>query len=373
MEECETSLKTVNRALLAICKNPLHLPELKLSFAHLLLDHGASPEYKDSQGRTALHVCFDNHADIELMSLIALHANCNAPDKDGNTLLHKAIEANDEKVVRMLLYSGANPNLVDGMGRLPLARAARLHDGGASFDRLIRHGAKVDLQDSHGQYALASAENPNAALLLLQRGVPSDTQDANGVAPLHNLLGMWCNWQGQDDDDNNTMDVLWQPLVDLMIAQSSSVDLGEKDGRTPLHYACQVSHACAPGYVQALVEKGASLEAAECNGRTPLHVAMASGNYATALRLGQLGANRCVFDKKGRSPLQVVDMDVSTSSHSDDRHNHDAATPLVDLFLHHGFDLQSLDEAGNMPFFFAKNESMHYLMVHSAACQGLFG
>lgn len=172
-------------------------------------------------------------------------------------------------------------------------------------------------------------------------------------------------------------------------------------------------HSPAPEFVQYLVQKSAALEATDCNGWTPLHVAIACGNYTTALRLVEHGSSVEARDSLGRTPMHVLGIDslarqrypryhlpyavrltafgpsapLMTRSehilrvgdedespcHSDSTLDNDSAISLVDAFLHRGFDFCSLDSDGNMPFSFTSNCSVHYLMIHAAACQGLLG
>lgn len=412
VKHCKATLKEKNRGLLELCAEPLRMPEERLDFAQVLLDHGANADSADSQRRTCLHLCLENNAELELMSALALPGNVNLLDREGNSVLHKAILANNDRVVRMLLFNGANPNSLDGKGRLPLVMAAHLPQD-TCLRSILRHGAKIDHQDINGRSALASIENPSASMMFLRQGLRSDTQDSDGVAPLHTAFGLWCRWcRGE-----NLSILLFreESLADLLVSQASSVDLKDKNGRTALHYACEVPHIPAPEFVEYLIKRGAALETVDNNGWTPLHVAVASGNYATAARLIELGADTDVRDPRGRTPLHVMGMDSLASKHypyqdlshairriafgsknkstqtyvaplsemssqtdHDSHYIKDATldndrSPLVDLFLHHGFDFRTLDNSGKMTFFLALNDTMHFQMVHAAACQGLLG
>jgi len=203
-----------------------------------------------------------------------------------------------------------------------------------------------------------------------------------------------------------------------LVNQTTDIHLRDHHGRTVLHYAAEVRHTPAPEYVQALViEKGACVDAVDRNGWTPLHTAVAFGNYATAAMLVDLGACLTIRDIMGRSPLHVMGLDsvaVTRLSQLELAHairllafgaeaplppyvvphhhhhplspNHDGPNedethhedddlqvPLIQKFLMNGFDFRVADRLDNLSFFYAADTTLHYLMVHAAACQGLFG
>lgn len=417
------------QALLHICAHPYPWPDQKLSLVQLLLTHSAHPEYKDKQGRTALQLVYDNKARLDMLTVLAAVTDINQRcQTNGHTLLHKAVADNQDKVVRMLLFQqhGANPNLLDGQGRLPFVVAAHLPTD-ACLQMLLRAGADVHLRNVDGRTALALTENPAASMLLLRRGARSDVPSANdGVTALHTALDLWCRWRRGE----NLAVLLFRPyphhlvessssaastaagLMDLIVNQAADVNVCDHHGRTPLHYACQVAHTPAPEYVQALVQqKGADITASDKNGWTPLHVAVAFGNYATAAVLVDLGANVQARDVAGRTALHVMGLDrvaarklphmnashairllafgpeappppyvvphhhppeddpsVTSTHHEQDNEQ----APLIQKCLLRGFDFCAVDNLHNLPFAYATDDTLHYLMVHAAACQGLF-
>ena len=169
-----------------------------------------------------------------------------------------------------------------------------------------------------------------------------------------------------------------------------------------------------------MIEKGAYIDAVDRNGWTPLHTAVAFGNYATAAMLVDLGARLTIRDIMGRSPLHVMGLDNVAGTrlsqlelshairvlafgaeappppyvvphHHHHHHHHlssnhdgpnedethheddDLQAPLIQKFLMRGFDFRVADRLDNLSFFYAADITLHYLMVHAAACQGLFG
>lgn len=422
VESCQVSQQETSQALLQLAADPAD----KMRLLRLLLDHGARAEFCDPKGRTALHIAYaTQRASIEFLSTLCLHMNVNLADRAGNTVLHAALKRGDADVVPVLLRHGANPNVRDGKGRLPTVLAAHVPSSDACLQLLLKAGADVNAVDAAGRTALRFCENPAASLVLLQHGASATVPDADGVTPLHTALRLWCRWRRGDNlslvlfHEKTLAHVLWQ--------QAGSINnaLTDAAGRTPLHYAAEVRHAPAPDYVQAWVEyqgnvaqQRATLQAVDVNGWTALHVAVAFGNYATAVRLLTLGADINARDSRGRTPLHLAGYDAwaagclpktdlsysvrvvafgkheapaaaympplseaskadlaefqkhaATTSNSTDA----AADELVRGIQYQGFDFTAVDHAGNLPFARAENATLRYMTVLAAACQGLLG
>src|ERR1700754_350339 len=79
---------------------------------------GALPAWAGvAEQRLAQAVRNDDHAAIK--TLLAAHANPNAPLPDKSTVLAWAVDRQDVESVRMLLAAGAKPNVSDGDGAGP--------------------------------------------------------------------------------------------------------------------------------------------------------------------------------------------------------------------------------------------------------------
>lgn len=422
-------------ALLQLCTAPYPFPDKKLALVHLLLDHGAHPDFHNERGQTPLQLAYQHRARLDLLTVLAdASSDVNARDPlTGYTVLHQAVTDNADRIVRMLLQRGADPDAANPRtGDLPLVSAAHLPTD-ACLQVLLRHeGIHVNAVNHDGRTALALTENPAAGMLLLRRGARSDAPHAaTGVTPLHTALDLWCRWRRGENlavllfgshkptqrhtTTTNGNKKKKMALLDLLVDQASDVNLRDHHGRTVLHYAAEVRHTPAPEYVQALVQQcGADPNARDRNGWTPLHTAVAFGNYATAATLVDLGVTLTVRDSVGRTALHVMGKDSvaverlpqmelsqairllafgaeappppyvvphhhgpdddeqgDTTHHEDD--NKDAEAPLIHKCLMKGFDFRAADRLGNLPFFYATDDSLHYLMVHAAACQGLMG
>ena len=82
-------------------------------------------------------------------------ANCTDKTRQNRSLLHLAIERNDEEMIGLLLTSGANPNKQDHSGTTPV-HAAALEGYAGIVACLVSSGAK-DLSDSSGYNTLNAA------------------------------------------------------------------------------------------------------------------------------------------------------------------------------------------------------------------------
>lgn len=300
MEEGETTTNELSEGLLALCAN--HKKDLPLAW--LLLNGTSDPNIKDVKGQTALHACYATGAPLSFLSQVALYANVNLCNVEGDMVLHQALRAGDHRTVEMLLQNGGDPNRLDGQGQLPLVVAAHLSQGDKCLVTLLRNGAQVEATDSRGRTALALVQNPAASMLLMEHGARSDIPDANGVTPLHTALSRWTQWRSGD----SLALVLFRKkaVAELLVNQAQSVNLTDKQGATPLHYACKVRDRVAAEFVRLLVENGAVLGVRDCQGRTPLEVAKVYGNDKTAAVLVELGAESGETNSNGLKGTRSV-------------------------------------------------------------------
>ena len=176
----------------------------ELDIVNLLLSRGVDVNVKDNRGYTALaHALEARYPEVEeallkrpeldpnvggllgrpiLLAyvwrdnqkaterLLALGANVNLQDKDGDTALHGAAETGNVEIIRMLLDKGANPNAKNQQGGTPLMWAAVFGNGDA-VRLLLSRGANASLKDNDGITALEwAARNKRDGIVSLLRG-----------------------------------------------------------------------------------------------------------------------------------------------------------------------------------------------------------
>lgn len=79
---------------------------------------------EDKEGRTELHNAIIGNMNDRARELIfSGELNLNAQDNQGYTALHAAAQCKNVEITKLLLSSGANPNLLDAWGNTPLWRA----------------------------------------------------------------------------------------------------------------------------------------------------------------------------------------------------------------------------------------------------------
>lgn len=121
-----------------------------------------------------------------VLALIAMGADPNARNENGETALLSASYLGNSTVVRELLGAGAAPNAADVDGQTALMAAAK----GGSIEvvrELLEAGARLDQSDSRGRTALhwAMADGDNAEVVgyLLAQGASKQCITSDGMSP----------------------------------------------------------------------------------------------------------------------------------------------------------------------------------------------
>ena len=120
----------------------------------LLIARGADPDLGDHTGETPVHWAAKAGDHEMVYLLLKKGAQSDLPDKWGRTPLSRAAERGYNLLVERLLVDGrADSNSRDRRGRTPLSWAAEnshLH----IVETLVKHGADVEIRDNEGQIPL---------------------------------------------------------------------------------------------------------------------------------------------------------------------------------------------------------------------------
>jgi ankyrin repeat protein/Mg2+ and Co2+ transporter CorA len=201
----------------------------------LLLDHGASPDSQDKDGRTAIMTAaWLNQADI-LQLLIMRGANVNALDHRKRNALHNLAADKEcrwgwgEEIVEMLLRTDCLIDGQDELGRTPLHWACATGNWRLAQLLLTRPGgSKIDAAEMRGKTALHIAtahDRVDIVQLLLQHEAAVNACSDGGWTPLHNACERGC-----------------AAIVRILLRAGSHINSQLLNGVTPLHLAAQGGH-----------------------------------------------------------------------------------------------------------------------------------
>ena len=191
-----------------------------------LIQAGADINAIDSMGTTPLYHAVQEGNDELVKTLLGVGADPNLSDHNSRFPLHIAIAKQRVDLMRKLVAAGADVNAPDANGYSPLHLAVRMGAGGyLAADTLIQmRNCIIDATGNHGRTPLheAAIKGDYHHMLALKRaGANVDSQDANGMTPLHHA-------------------VLPPKSLDpaLTFASTSMPDMSIKDqfGRTALYY-----------------------------------------------------------------------------------------------------------------------------------------
>ena len=164
------------------------------AMVEFLLSRGAEVNLESPQvpkvAPTPLAVAVNRGFPAVVEVLLAANADVNVPNGDGNTVLHEAVENNQDKITQMLLAKGANPNAKNHQGFTPLMavpKQATLN----TLQQLLAAGADPNLTNNQGRTTLSYAAQvgtvPELQLLLDAKADPnSGIMDAPLLSAINN-------------------------------------------------------------------------------------------------------------------------------------------------------------------------------------------
>jgi ankyrin repeat protein len=132
--------------------------------------------------------------------------------------------------------------------------------------------------------------------LLLEKGADTTIKDKNGNTPLHRVANV--NMKFLEKDNKN----IKQDMIDIakaLVAKGASAECPNKEGYTAFHRAAKADNV---DMIRLFLKKGMQ-DHIGGKGETALHLAVSSGHQETVAYLVEQGADPCIKDEEGRTPL----------------------------------------------------------------------
>jgi ankyrin repeat protein len=224
--------------------------------------------------------------------LIGLGGDKNLKNDDGNSLLHLAVDTEDQLMQRMLKDKGANIEIRNNNDETPLMYALQ-KDKYQICEYLLALGADPLVTKRNGitalHYAVAFTTNPRATTLLLEKGADANNSLAyrdTTMSPLYYAVYYRKDWA----------------LVQTLVSHGARINEG-KTGWTPLMAAVLTHDA---GLVQTLLKNAPDVNAQGIHGWTALHFAARENQPEIVTALLKAGASKKIKDEWGRTPKNVA-------------------------------------------------------------------
>uniref|UniRef100_A0A9J8DF41 Ankyrin 1, erythrocytic b n=1 Tax=Cyprinus carpio carpio TaxID=630221 RepID=A0A9J8DF41_CYPCA len=238
----------------------------------------------NQKGNTALHIAALAGQEKVIAELVNYGANVNAQSQKGFSPLYMAAQENHLEVVKYLLEHGASQSLPTEDGFTPLAVALQQgHENVVAL--LINYGTKgkVRLPALH---IAARNDDTRTAAVLLQNDPNPDVLSKTGFTPLH-IAAHYENLS----------------VAQLLLNRGANVNFTPKNGITPLHIASRRGNVIM---VRLLLDRGAQIDAKTKDELTPLHCAARNGHVRVVEILLDQGAPIQAKTKNGLSPIHMA-------------------------------------------------------------------
>ncbi len=349
---------------------PIHYAALNggnsaLELLELLIEKRGIDVIDGKNGWTLLHFAMFNEGDCGpkiLKKLLGSGMNPNVVDKHNKTPLHLAsgslnLEIQNIALMRDLIENGGDPNAVDEDGRTPVHYAAtdEGEHGCEKLKLLLDYEGNVSINDKHGRtpmhYAIFDNENSetdtrensgnNEAKQSIARTKNNRIQlilDNGGNSNAQDSVGYspvhLTVFQNEFSDESN--------ILQLLLQKGGNPNLLDNKQCAPIHYAADSISETAPEIMKILLEYGGDPNGGE-NGLTPLHKACLNseihGPTITRILL-ENGGNPNALDLHKRTPLHLA---------IQKNENDQLRLETIELLLEKGANPNAGDKEGRTP------------------------
>ena len=283
----------------------------------LLIDSGYDVNHQDIEGKTPLHITFENNEpDLAETLITQFHADTKIRDLNCWTPLHTAIDRGFYTYSEQLSEKFLQQD-VDSEVRWIQLHAACAQENTQNVQLLLDAGTDVNHVSSAGHTPLhiaASKSNINIVTLLLDHKADVNSMNSCYQTPLHIAVD-----KGEE------------LIIQKLLSHKADPSLKDEVGNTSLHLAVK-SEDAKPGFfkagasviisnwspfptsysecnihlVQAIIGHGADVNAINKRGQTALWFACCSGQMEYVKILLDAGADPNIVDKNGGSCLHAA-------------------------------------------------------------------
>ena len=337
-------------------KTPLHIAVYNgdETIIQKLLIRGAEPSLKDAPGNTSLHlavqmkearpelfnigttVCSTKRStlpasyhtcSIQTVQAIIDHvADVNAINNRCQTPLWFACCDGQDGLVKILLDTGADPNITDTYGDTCLHAAIHGQCSTGTIQEILDHGAHVNInivnKDGATPLLLAcSTAQSEVVKLLLKAKADPNIAYADGDASLHTAIAANCNERTIQKIINYNADVnavnkrgrtalllgcFYRHVDSVRVLLGAGADptIADNEGFSCLHAA--IDGYCSKDILQALIDHGAHTDARRKDGTNALLRACRIGQSESVRFLLEAGADVSITKPDGNTCLHVA-------------------------------------------------------------------
>jgi ankyrin repeat protein len=287
-----------------------------------LLENGSDPYITDNQGNNAAAWPLLLNS-VDILKILIDHGfdiNRAVTGKDRTSKPLLASWSNYE-MLAFLIAHGANVNearITNGATLLHTLAGDSQDEALPKIKLLLKSGANVNIKDSSGQIPLFTAimfSDTTLVNLLLDAGSDVNSRDEDNNTPIV-MAAIVSYYDGECSKQLN--------IIHQLISFGANVNQEDNSQTIPLHYA---AYSGCPEIVKLLLESHARVNGIDNKGNSPLHYATktptkfkGSSEDLNKLREKKIeivkllikhGANKKAINKKGLTPYQLADQDLN--------------------------------------------------------------
>jgi len=250
-----------------------------------VLDAGADTMCSDwsSTNTSNLAVRYRQIATI-IEAILNNKESLDAQNRNGDTILHTVIKAQEYGVAKDLVERGANCTIVNDKGELAIFPLISSMSQPGLLEKCLLHNPDFGVTDFDGRtmlhHAILQGQPFSIISFLLQQASPCNVHDAYGYTPLHLAVR------------NCQIDI-----VESLLEHGAQVDTRNNKRCTALHLAME---NCQVDMIESLMRYGAGIDVRNERERTPLHLALVHNRHVEFVKtLLRHGATADLQDDQG--------------------------------------------------------------------------